>query len=200
MRSVAAALLALAIATAAAFADGSSSPPPTDRRALVMLRVLAYDNHLGQRAHDAVKLLIVHRRDKEGAACAAGWVEAFDKVRKVRVNGRSVQILVHAFDEASDLDRALKEPDVTALVACDGLAREIPVAELAKLTRAHKVLSFAMREDDVVAGLSVAIVAGRDPDRPRDEIVVNPRAAAAEGVKFDAGLMQLARTAGGGSP
>jgi hypothetical protein len=189
-------LLALAIAAAAAFADGSSSPPPTDRRALVMLRVLAYDNHLNQRAHDAVKFLIVHRRDENDAACAARWVEAFDKARNVKVNGRSVQILVHRYDKSSDLDRALKEPDMTAVVACEGLARELPVAELAKLTRAHKVLSFAMREDDVVAGLSVAIVPGHNPDKPRDEIVVNPRAAAAEGVKFDAGLMQLARTAG----
>jgi hypothetical protein len=161
-----------------------------------MLRVLAYDSHLGERTHDAVKLLIVHPRDQDGAACAARWGEAFDKARKVKVDGRSVQILVHGFGKSSDLDRALKELDVSALIACDGLTRELPVAELAKLTRAHKVLSFAMREDDVVAGLSVAIVPGHDPDRPRYEIVVNPRAAAAEGVKFDAGLMQLARTVG----
>lgn len=157
-----------------------------------MLRVLAYDNHLSQRAHDAIKFMIVHRRDEDGKACAARWVDAFDKAHKVKVDGKSVQILVHGFDKAADLDRALKELDATALIACDGL----PVADLAKLTRAHKVLSFAMREDDVVAGLSVAIVPGRDPDKPRDEIVVNARAAAAEGVKFDAGLMQLARTVG----
>jgi len=180
-------LLALAIAATVAFADGSSLA--TDRRALVMLRVLAYDNHLNQRAHDAVKFLIVHRRDADGAACAAHWVEAFDKARKVKINGRSVQILVRAFDRTSDLDRALTELDATALT------HELAVPELAKLTRAHKVLSFAMHEEEVAAGLSVAIVPGQDPDKPRDEIVVNQRAAAAEGVKFDAGLMQLARTA-----
>ena len=192
MRPVAV-LLALAIAATVAFADGSSLA--TDRRALVMLRVLAYDNHLNQRAHDAVKFLIVHRRDADGAACAAHWVEAFDKARKVKINGRSVQILVRAFDRTSDLDRALTELDATALIACEGLTHELAVPELAKLTRAHKVLSFAMHEEEVAAGLSVAIVPGQDPDKPRDEIVVNQRAAAAEGVKFDAGLMQLARTA-----
>jgi hypothetical protein len=188
-------LFALAITTTVAFADRPSSPPPTDRRALVMLRVLAYDNHLSQRTHDAIKFLIVYRRDEDGAACSARWSEAFDKARKVKIDGRSVQILVHAFDKAADLDRSLKDLDVTALIACEGLSRDLPVAELAKLTRAHRVLSFAMREEDVVAGLSVAIVSGHDSDQPRDEIVVNPRAAAAEGVKFDAGLMQLARTA-----
>ena len=188
MRSVAIVLLALGIAAAAVLADGS----PTDRRALVMLRILAYDKHLSERAHDSIKFLIVHRRDDDGGACAARWGEAFDKIKKVKIDGRSVQIMVHGFDKPADLDHALKDLDVTALIACEGL----PVPELAKLTRAHKVLSFAMREDDVVAGLSVAIVPGKDPDKPRDEIVVNPRAAAAEGVKFDAGLMQLARAVG----
>ncbi|MEO7735817.1 MAG: hypothetical protein ABIY55_32985 [Kofleriaceae bacterium] len=162
----------------------------------MMLRVLAYDIYLAQRTPDTVTLLVVHPRDEEGAACAAQWVEAFDRVRKVKVAGRLVQVFVHGFGESSDLDRALNDLDVTALIDCDGLARKLAVAALAKLTRAHKVLSFAMREDDVAAGLSVAIVSGRDPDQHRDEIVVNPRAAAAEGVKFDAGLMQLARTAG----
>ncbi len=193
MRSVAVVSLTLAIAAAAVFADPS---PSSDRRALVMLRVLAYDIYLAQRTRDTVKLLIVHPRDEDGAACAARWVEAFDKVRKVKVAGRSVQVFVHEFRESSDLDRALNDLDVTALITCDGLARKLAVAALAKLTRAHKVLSFAMREDDVAAGLSVAIVSGRDPEQHRDEIVVNPRAAAAEGVKFDAGLMQLARTVG----
>jgi len=158
-----------------------------------MLRVLAYDNHLNQRAHDAIKFLIVHRRDADGATCAARWVEAFDKARNVKIDGRSIQILVHAFDKSSDLDRSLTELNATALIACEGLTQQLPVGDLAKLTRTHRVLSFAMHEDEVVAGLSVAIVPGQDPDKPRDEIVVNQRAAAAEGVKFDAGLMQLAR-------
>lgn len=194
MRSVAI-LLALALAASVAFGSDRAASVPTDRRALVMLRVLAYDNHLGQRAHDAVKFLIVHPRDPDGAACAAQWVDAFDNARKVKIDGRSVQILVHAFDRSTDLDRALTDLDVTALIACDGFTRRLSVADLAKLTRAHRVLSFAMHEDEVAAGLSVAIVPGSDSDKPRDEIVVNQRAAAAEGVKFGAGLMQLARTA-----
>jgi len=161
-----------------------------------MLRILAYDIYLAQHAHDTVKLLIVHPRDEDGAACAARWVDAFDKVRKVKVAGRSVQVFAHGFSESADLDRALTDMEPTALITCEGLARKLSVPALASLTRAHKVLSFASREDDVAAGLSVAIVSGHDPDQHRDEIVVNPRAAAAEGVKFDAGLMQLARKVG----
>jgi len=63
------------------------------------------------------------------------------------------------------------------------------VPELSAVTRANSVLSFSTRESDVVNGLAVGII----PGTPRDEIVVNVEAAAAEGVKFDAGLLQLAR-------
>jgi len=58
------------------------------------------------------------------------------------------------------------------------------------VTRANKVLSFSTREREVVKGLAVGIV----PGQTRDEIVVNVRAATAEGAKFDAGLLQLARS------
>ena len=40
------------------------------------------------------------RRGEDGAACAARWREAFDKTRKVKVVGRSVQVLVHGFNES----------------------------------------------------------------------------------------------------
>jgi hypothetical protein len=55
------------------------------------------------------------------------------------------------------------------------------------------VLSFTTRAGEVEQGLAVGIVPGKE----HDEIVVNMTAAAAEGVKFDAGLLQLARTVRG---
>jgi len=64
------------------------------------------------------------------------------------------------------------------------------IPELAAVTRANHVLSVSTREADVVLGLALGVVRGTS----HDEIVVNPAAAAAEGVKFDAGLLQLART------
>jgi len=161
-----------------------------DRRALVMLRVLAYDNHLGARAGDEVRIVIVFPSGDGGAAERARWTSAFANARKLKVAGRPVVVSTHKFETASVLDRALTDAHAAAVLVCEGLARTIALDDLAALTRAHKVLSFSTREPEVVKGLAVGIV----PGTSRDEIVVNLRAAAAEGAKFDAGLLQLART------
>jgi hypothetical protein len=167
-----------------------SADAADDRRALVMLRVLAYDNHLGERAGAEIRIVIVYPAGDGGAAERARWIAAFASARKLKVDGRPVVVLAHKFETASVLGGALHDLHAVALFACDGLAKAIAVGDLATVTRANKVLSFSTREREVVKGLAVGVV----PGSQRDEIVVNVRAAAAEGVKFDAGLLQLARS------
>jgi YfiR/HmsC-like len=178
-----------ALAVLIGLASAARADASDDRRALIMLRVLAYDNHLRERAGDQVGIVIVYSAGDGGAAERARWTSAFASARKLKVDGRPVVVTAHKFESARSLDRALQELHAAGLVACDGLAKALPVGELAALTRAHKVLSFSTREREVVDGLAVGIVPGSE----REEIVVNLRAATAEGVKFDAGLLQLAR-------
>jgi YfiR/HmsC-like len=179
-----AALLVAVGRVASARADVSD-----DRRALVMLRVLAYDNHLEQRIGDEVRVVIVYPTGDDGADEGKRWTQAFANIRKLKVGGRPVVVTAHKFETAKLLGRALHDLRAAALVSCDGLGRSIAVPDLAAVTRANRVLSFSTRESDVVKGLAVGII----PGTARDEIVVNVDAAAAEGVKFDAGLLQLAR-------
>jgi hypothetical protein len=160
-----------------------------ERRALVVLRVLAYDNHLGDRAGNEVRIVIVAPPGDSGAAESARWTTAFASIRKLKVDGRPVVVTAQRFESASALSRVLRDLHAVALVACDGLTRTIAVPELAAVTRANKVLSFSTREREVARGLAVGIV----PGATRDEIVINVQAALAEGVQFDAGLLQLAR-------
>jgi hypothetical protein len=170
--------------------NAASADAADDRRALVVLRVLAYDNHLGERAGDEVRIIIVYPAGDGGAAERARWTAAFTTARKLKVEGRPVVVTAHKFETASALDNALRDLRAAALFACDGLAKAIAVGDLANVTRANKVLSFSTREREVVKGLAIGIVPGSE----RDEIVVNVRAAAAEGAKLDAGLLQLARS------
>jgi hypothetical protein len=179
-----AALLIAVGQTASAAADATD-----DRRALVMLRALAYDNHLDRRVGDEIHIVIVYPVGEDGAAESRRWTQAFAKVRKLKVEGRPVIVTAHAFETAKQLGRTLHDEHAAALVSCDGLGKAIATPELASVTRANSVLSFSTRESDVAQGLAVGIV----PGDGRDEIVVNLEAAAAEGVKFDAGLLQLAR-------
>jgi len=183
--------VALTIAVVIVCVLVSSSPATADaiddRRALVMLRVLAYDKQLSQRVGDRARVVVAYVADDAGAAEGARWIAAFSKASKVKVNGIPVVVVPYRLESTDGLARALEHS--AALIACDGLTRALPVGTLAKLTRGKRVLSFATRETDVAAGLAVAIVKGKE----RDEIVINLRAAQAEGVKFDAGLLQLAR-------
>lgn len=167
-----------------------------DRRALVMLRVLAYDRQLPRRSGDEVRVLVVYPAGDAGAAERERWMAAFGKAHKVKVDGRSVVVSAYKLESAAALDKVLETLRPAALIACDGLLAKISGAKLAALTRARKVMSFSTREADVVAGVSVGVVAGKT----RDEIVVNVGAATAEGVKFDAGLLQLARSVKGAQP
>jgi hypothetical protein len=132
-------------------------------------------------------VVVAYSTDDAGMAEGARWTAAFAKASKIKVNGRPVVVVAQRVDSAEGLARALERS--AALVACDGLTRALAVGTIAKLTRGRHVLSISTRESDVAAGLAVAIV----PGKQRDEIVVNLGAAQAEGVKFDAGLLQLAR-------
>jgi YfiR/HmsC-like len=179
-----------ACALAIGLARPARADASDDRRALVMLRVLAYDNHLRERAGDAVGVVIVYPAGDSGVAERVRWTTAFANASKLKVDGRPVVVAAHKFESTRALDRMLHDLHAVGLVACDGLAKAIAIEDLAALTRANKVLSFSTREREVVKGLAVGIV----PGTTRDEIVVNLAAATAEGVKFDAGLLQLART------
>src|SRR5437763_926928 len=172
LRRIALLVCTLAVLHARAWAD-----PADDRRALVMLRVLAYDKNLGERVGDQVTIVIVYDGDDHGTAEAARWSAAFGVARKLKVQGRPVTVVTHRFQTAEALDKALGDAHAAALLACDGLTHKFAAADLAKLTRAHKVMSLTMHEDDAVHGLAVALV----PGESRDAIVINLRAAAAEG-------------------
>ena len=181
LRWVCCVVMAIAIGTGSlAAADGGD-----DRRALVMLRVLAYDKNLAKRAGEELRIVVAYTGGEEGNR----WAAAFATAKKLKVDGHTVTVVPLKVDSAEGLARALQQMHAAALLACDGLARKISIGQLATLTRSLRVLTLTTREGDVVSGLSVGIV----PGSSRDEIVVNLRAVAAEGVKFDAGLLQLAR-------
>jgi hypothetical protein len=184
------AILFVAILFAVGLVRPARADATDDRRALVMLRVLAYDNHLRDRVGDEVRIVIVYPAGDRGAAESARWTAAFANARKLKVDGRPVVVTVHRFESAKLLGRALQDQRTAALVTCEGLTKAIAIADLTALTRAYKALSFSTREAEVVNGIAIGVVPGAE----RDELVVNVAAATAEGVKFDAGLLQLART------
>lgn len=124
------ALLVATCPVASAPADAAD-----DRRALVMLRALAYDTQLDDRVGDEVRFVIVYSEGPEGAAEARRWTTAFTNVRKIKVAGRPVVVTAYKFETEAVLQGRLRELHAAALVACEGLARAILVPALAAITR-----------------------------------------------------------------
>jgi hypothetical protein len=180
---------AVVVFLAAAAGRAAAERKPEKRDALVFLRVLAYDKQLTSRpAGEPVVVAVMYAAgSKTATAERDAWLAALAGVKKVKVGGRTVIATAVPYENAAALDRQLADLDPAAVILCAGLVHAI--ADIRTATRSHKVLSFSRAEADARSGLAVAVVSG---DK-RDEIVINLRAARAEGVKFDAGLLQLAR-------
>lgn len=158
------------------------------RQALIALRILSYDKQLAERSPGAsVTIALVSSPTAEGRAMRERFEAGFAMMPKAKVGGRSIRIV--SIDAGSDkvIGAALlaKAPSVALVV--DDLGDKL--APLKAAARARDVLTISMRESDVANGLSVGIVAARE----RDQIVINLEASRQEGVRFGAGLLQLAR-------
>jgi hypothetical protein len=158
------------------------------RKALIVLRVLAYDRALATRAPGTeVTVLIVNAPTAAGRADRDRWLSGFALIPNVKAGGRRVRAQVVELDTVTTLDAAIAKLRPALIIVGAGLGNDI--AAVQRVTRQRRVLSFSMSERDVRAGLAVGLTATDDGD----EIVINLEGARAEGAKFSAGLLELAR-------
>jgi hypothetical protein len=184
IRAAALACVALVCAGRLAHADDD-----TDRRALVLLRVLSYDRNIASRAGEHVTILVVY--DAPSTADERDrWLVALAGAHKITVANRATTTRTHAFTDAAKLEAEVRATHPAVIVVCAGVQRGLPAIRDA--ARAHKVMTFTTRESEVEAGFSVGLVAGER----RDVIAINLEAAHAEGVQFEAGLLKIAKRIG----
>ena len=156
-------------------------------RTLLMLRILAYDHGLKQRAGDRLTVLVAHHASDAGSLRRRDEiVESFNGLEKIKVAGLPVAVATVAVGEPSLLAATVRATRPAAIIVCPGLGDQIAV--LRSLARSGTMLSFAPSAAELKKGLSVAIVADDD----RDRIAINLAASRAEGVKFDAVLLEMA--------
>jgi len=158
------------------------------RQALIALRVLAYDKQLSERSPGAnITIALVSSATPEGRATRERFEAGFALMPKAKVGGRAIHIVLFDAGNEKAVTAALLAKAPSVVLVVDDLGDKL--APLRTATRARDVLTISLRESDVANGLSVGIVVGRE----RDQIVVNLEASRAEGVRFGAGLLQLAR-------
>ncbi len=159
---------------------------PADNQALLVLRILAFDRRLADRAANEVRIAVLFKLGSgESERCQIEIERAIGEASKkqtvARLNVRAEPLAVSA-GLAGDL-RRLK---ASAAYVCPGLDDQTEA--IAKATRGVGALTFSGVEDYARGGLSVALVK-RDP---RVSIVVNLPASRAEGADLDAGLLKVA--------
>jgi len=172
-------------------AAGAELPPR--QKALVLLRVLAYDRALKARAGATVGVGVVFRPGNATSEEDRDRLvdELQEIARRAVAAGLPIRVVALPFVEGAPLSQRLRELGVVALFACDGLEGE--AATLARVAREGKVLTFSASRRMVEEGLAVAIVDRGD----RAGLVVNQGAAAAQGADLDSALLALAELVSG---
>jgi YfiR/HmsC-like len=178
-------LVVVASAVLSAVVTVRASDLPPNYQALFLLRVLAYDRNLKNRAHDAVNVVVVYRDgDDASVAMKSDISGAFEKISDAKVAGLPFHVTSVAFASPPALESVLGSSKAAAVYVCPGLD---PVA-ITDMTRKHSVLTFTGIEPFVKAGVSIGLVARAG----KPAIIVNLNASKAEGADLDPALLRLA--------
>lgn len=171
-----------------AAAPSEAEAAASARWVLIALRVLAYDKTIATRKPgDTVTIGLLAGSKAGGQKERELWQAGFAKLPRVKVGGRPVRVVMLDYKSEQAFEAALVKHAPAAVIVSSDLVGEQPA--IRKITRARDVLTLTQREQAVQAGFAVGLVAGQE----RAEIIVNIEAAREEGVRFGAGLLQLAR-------
>jgi hypothetical protein len=181
--------LALAACCLAAMAVGAGrarAEVPAAKQALIVLRILAYDHALAERAGDTVRVAVVHGEGSDSLRCASSMRSAFDKlVGRAVVNGRGLAVVSMSVREM--VAGAAQRHGAVVVYVCAGVDRD--VQDVARAARAAGALSFTDMQSYLERGLSIALLQGDD----RVAISVNLVAARAEGARLAGQFLKLSK-------
>ncbi len=162
------------------------------RQVLIAVRVLSYDKSLADRAKDSVvTIALVSSPTTEGRSARARFVAGFALMPKLKVGGKPVRVVGFDVTERTVFEPALVARAPSMVIVVDDLGDKL--GTVSAVARKHAILTVSLREADVSRGISVGVV----PAAERNEILINIEQARSEGVRFGAGLLQLARLVDG---
>ncbi len=183
-------VLLAAVLTAAAVVPAAAAGEDLDTRtrALLALRVLAYDRTIKQRAGPAVTVAILFRPgDRSSEDRRDALQQAFEDVsHDVVVAGLPVRVAVVPYRDPASLDARL-EGIRAALVYVDH-ALAPAVADIVQVTRRRRVLTADGTKSMVEAGIAIGIV----PRGDRAGVIVDLASARHEGAELAPALLAVA--------
>jgi hypothetical protein len=170
--------LAMLLSVSVAGADDDVKP------ALLMAKALSYERRIAETKGKTVGVAVLYAADNAASKRQAdGWVAAFHGLGSLKVHGVSVEVWAVPYQH-DRLPSFVRDNGVDVLLACEGT----PFAEISAVARDHKILSAG----DTAAGIVSSLSLGVFVEKSKPRILINMRAAKAEGAVFSAKLLQLA--------
>jgi hypothetical protein len=176
---------ALALLWVAWSGRGTAADIPSDKKALILLRVLAYDRNLAGRSGAAVHVAVLYKTGDPVSERSASDLIAAAGVSERSVAGKPVRLVSLAFSPDS-VERDLQRIEAAAAFVAPGLEPAVP--RIAATTQRLGILSFSSEEEMVKSALSIGLVRRGE----RAAILVNLVAARAENADLSADLLRLA--------
>ncbi|PTL76639.1 YfiR family protein [Vitiosangium sp. GDMCC 1.1324] len=131
---------------------------PFDRQALLMLRVLAYDQNLHKRVSGNLTIAVIHGQTPESERVQAAMVEALKKIsQESTVSGLQVRAVDVEYADPGTFEARLTSSGAAVLYVCPGLEKDA-LQTIADVAHRHSMLSFSGRESDVGLGVGIALV------------------------------------------
>ena len=175
-----------ALASVVPRAEAGDLPPRNT--ALLVLRALAYDRKLKERAGSEVRILVIFQAGNQPSETAkADLTSALeDAARETTVFGLPVRVSALAYTDAAGLEAAIKADHISAVYVCLGVTSH--ASSIAEVTRRRSALTFSGSEESVKTALSVGLITrGTKPT-----LLVNLAASKAEGAALDPALLRVA--------
>jgi hypothetical protein len=174
----------LVLSRARAHGDALATPSTL---AMTLLRALAYDVNLKERAGHSVVLAVVHRASSSPSRREAQeMTKAFKDLEAVTVQGLPFRVVSLPVTDAATLEQGAHAAEVSIFYVCAGLEDDLPaIREVALKLR---ILTTAGKEALVQKGLSLAVDLEAKPS-----LVVNLKQSRDEGAAFSSALLRLAK-------
>lgn len=159
---------------------------PAENQAALVLRILAFDRKIAERAGDELRVAVIYRPGHDASERLQAEITRSLESAGKRQGVARLKVRVLPLAYSASLESDLIRNQVAAAYVCPGLENELPA--LSKATRAAGALTFTSVESWARNGLSIALVR-RDL---KAGIVVNLNSSRAEGADLDAGLLKVA--------
>jgi hypothetical protein len=167
---------------------GAEESVPARRRAILLTRILAYDDALATRAGSSFVICVVsHKGNAASESQAKEMLGAFKELEKVMISGLPFRATAVQFTTAASLEAFIDSEGIDALFVCDGTEGDLPAIKLT--SRKRKILTVGTTNAQVMAGVSVGVLA----EGGKLQIVVNLPQSREEGAEFSSDLLRVAR-------